>query len=82
MTLEKAVLTALQNVAPYLEPEPALLTDVNALRGGQPIALTQLRAVLEALEAQRQIVSVASSDSEEPVKYRITENGQGRLAAG
>lgn len=81
MTVETTILTVLHNNGTYLEPEPALLIDVNATRGGQPIKATQLRAALDALEARRQIVSMPPEEPGEPFRYRITDQGTARLLA-
>ena len=77
MTAAQAILTALERVHPYLEPEEALWMDVN-LTLPQRIKISDLRQELDRLEVERKVVSIRD-ELTHCSKYRITDLGRALL---
>ena len=71
-----ALLRALDAIGTYVMPEQTLFADVN-LRLAQPITITEFRQLLHDAEEKRQIASINTEDGR---KWKITDNGRGRLA--
>lgn len=71
-----ALLQSLADVGEYLIPEKTLFADVN-IRCAMPVTHTEFRQMLSDAEQKRRILSVQSEDG---LKWKITDNGRARLA--
>jgi hypothetical protein len=71
-----ALLHALNNIGSYVMPEQTLFAELN-LRLSEPLTLTDFRQLLQESEEKRRIASVNTEDGR---KWKITDNGRGRLA--
>jgi hypothetical protein len=72
-----AILQSLDDCAPFLMPERSLFADTSN-RLPEPITLTEFRTALQDLESKRRILS--QRDEDRNLKWKITDNGQARLA--
>ncbi len=77
MTLERAILTALNRAEPYLVPESSLLADVNAILAA-PAGFTEMRQKLVVLECRGLVKSVAPDRDlgDRDRKYVVTQLGK------
>jgi hypothetical protein len=78
MTLRKAILAALDNVHPHMEPEAALVADANALTG-RVHSMNDVRAECGRLITQGWVAGLTSAGADPVMKYRITDEGRGAL---
>lgn len=74
--LERVILQALADVHPNMMPERTLLGDV-VVRSADIPTQTAIRGSLNALETKRQVVGIPTDDG---TKWKITPEGQARLA--
>ena len=77
MTLDLAILVALNRVHPRLLPEAAVRGDAGAILG-DAVTVTECRLRLAVLEEKGQVVGVSNEDTGR--KYHITDAGRVRVA--
>jgi len=77
MTTPKAILVALDRVAPLMLPERSLWIDVNATLA-IPVTITEFRQAIGRLESSRHILSIRDQ-LDDTLKYALTDLGLAAL---
>lgn len=76
MSLALSILSVLRNASPHLLPLSTLVAELRLRDRKEP--LTEIRAELDRLEADRELVAVYNRDAGH--KYKIADAGTVRLA--